>query len=129
MYWGSNANASALADADLGPQERQCFIPANSTIIEMRVSANNGTPNIIIGRNRAGTIANIVSAALATAASGGIACASAAGGTSAFDATSCASTLQNTGLTKGDYLQGVSGTAGGVAKSLAVHIIYQVLGT
>jgi hypothetical protein len=90
----------------------------------MDVSADAGTPNIIIGKNHGGTISNIVSAALATAASGAIACSN-SGGTLGLDgATTCGATLQNTTLARGDYLQEVSGTAGGTAKAMSVHVIY-----
>jgi hypothetical protein len=92
----------------------------------MDVNADAGTPNIVIGRNHAGTIANIVSGALATAASGGIACSNTGGTTGINGATTCSSTLQNTSLSAGDYLEPVSGTAGGTAKFFVVHVIYTV---
>lgn len=123
IAFGATNAASALANGDLGPQSRVCFIPAAGTVIEVRVNADAGTPNIIVGRNRAGTVVNLTSSALATAASGGIAC-SETGTTSAFDATTCSATLQNTGLNKGDYLEAVSGTAGGTAKWMVAHIVY-----
>jgi len=123
IAFGSTNASSALANADLGPQSRVCFVPAAGTVIEVRVNADAGTPNIIVGRNRAGTVVNLTSSALATASSGGIACAE-TGTTSAFDATTCSATLQNTGLNKGDYIEAVSGTAGGTAKWMVAHIIY-----
>jgi hypothetical protein len=121
-----DTSGSAITSAQLGPQSRICFIPAGATIVEMDVNADGGTPNVIVGRNRAGTIVNIVSAALATAASGGIACSNTGGTTGINGATTCSSTLQNTGLNAGDYLELVSGTAGGTAKFFVVHIIYTV---
>ena len=121
-----DTSASALTNGQLGPQSRVCFIPAAATIVEMDVNADGGTPNIIVGRNRAGSIVNIVSAALATASSGGIACSNTGGTTGINGATTCSSTLQNTGLNAGDYLELVSGTAGGVAKFMVAHIIYTI---
>ena len=48
-------------------------------------------------------------------------------GTSGLDgSTTCASTLQNAALNAGDWLEMVSGTAGGTAKLVTVHVIYQV---
>ena len=92
----------------------------------MDVTANGGTPNVIVGLNHAGSVSNIVSAALATAASGGIACSN-TGGTTAIDgATPCSATLQNTGMAAGDYLELVSGTPGGTAKLMTIHVIYTV---
>jgi hypothetical protein len=100
-------------------------VPISATILEMDVNADGGTPNVIVGRNHAGTISNIVSSALATAASGGIACSNTGGTTGLNGVTTCSATLQNTSLAVGDYLELVSGTAGGTAKFFVVHIIYQ----
>lgn len=121
-----DTTGSAISNGQLGPQSRVCYIPAAATIVEMDVNADAGTPNIIIGRNRAGSIVNIVSSALATAASGGIACSNTGGTTGLNGATTCSSTLQNTGLNTGDYLELVSGTAGGTAKFFVAHVIYTV---
>lgn len=122
-----DTSGSALTSGQLGPQSRVCFIPAASTIVEMDVNADSGagTPSIIVGRNRAGTIVNIVSSALATAATGGIACSNTGGTTGLNGATTCSSTLQNTGLNAGDYLELVSGTVV-TAKFFVVHVVYTV---
>lgn len=121
-----DTSGSAITTAQMGPQSRICFMPAAATIVEMDVNADAGTPNIIVGRNRAGTIVNIVSGALATAASGGIACSNTGGTTGLNGATTCSSTLQNTGLNAGDYLELVSGTPGGTAKFFVVHVTYTI---
>lgn len=117
-------NGSALANADLGPQGRQCMIPADSTVIEVNVAADGGTPSVIPRRNRGGSTANLVSGALSTAAAGGIACSN-TGGTTGIDATTtCTNTLQNTSLSAGDYIELISGTAGGTAKRMSIFVIY-----
>lgn len=121
-----DTSGSAITNAQLGPQKRICIIPANGTILEMDVAADGGTPNVIVGRNRAGTTVNIVSAALATAASGGIACSNTGGTTGIDGATTCSSTLQNTGMNAGDYLELVSGTAGGTAKLMTIQVVYTI---
>lgn len=121
---GDTSSASVVTNAQLGPQKRVCYIPAAATILELDVAADGGTPNVIVGRNTAGTLVNIVSAALATAAAGGIACSN-TGGTLGLDgATTCSATLQNTALAQGAYLELVSGTAGGTAKFVTIHVIY-----
>ncbi len=122
---GSN-NGSALADADLGPQSRQYLVNAPWTLVEVTVAADAGTPNIILGRSRAGTIANLTSAALATAASGGIACSKTSGVTGLDGATTCSATLQNTGFNAGDWITLVSGTAGGTAKEMTACATFTV---
>ena len=118
--------ASAITNGQLGPQKRICYIPAASTIVEMDVAADGGTPNVIVGNNTAGSVTNIVSSALATAASGGIACSNTGGTTGIDGATTCSGTLQNTSLAAGSYLELVSGTAGGTAKLMTIHVIYTV---
>ena len=103
-----------------------CFVPAASTIVEMDVAADAGTPNIIVGVNAAGSVLNIVSSALATAAAGGIACSNTGGTTGIDGATTCSATLQNTSAAAGSYIEAVSGTAGGTAKLMTVHVIYTI---
>lgn len=123
---GDQSASAAVSDTQLGPQKRICFIPASATIVEVDVAADGGTPNIIIGRNRAGSVVNIVSSALATAGSGGVACSNTGGTTGINGTTTCSATLQNTALNVGDYLELVSGTAGGTAKLMTAHVLYTV---
>jgi hypothetical protein len=123
LLFGAN-NGSALVDADLGPQSRQYFVPWAGTLVEEEVAADAGTPNVILGRSRAGSIVNTTSSALATASSGGIACSSTGGGTGLDGATSCSSTLQNTSWNVGDWITAVSGTAGGTAKQMTACLTF-----
>lgn len=129
-------NGSALADADLGPQRKQCQVPFAATVVEVDVSGDAGTPNVIVGKRHCTaspcvtganeTVSNLVSGALATAASGGSAC-SKTGATAGLDTfITCAATLQNTSLAVGDYIELVSGTAGGTAKRMTVVVHYTV---
>lgn len=121
-----DTSGSAITNGQLGPQKRVCYVPAAATVVEMDVAADGGTPNVIVGVNHAGSVSNIVSAALATAASGGIACSNAGGTTGIDGATTCSATLQNTSVAAGDYLELVSGTAGGTAKWMTIHVIYTI---
>ena len=105
---------------------QDCFINAPSTLIEMTVRADGGTPNIIAQRDRLGTAVNLVSSALATAASGAQACSNTGGTTGLDGTTTCSATLQNTSLSAGDWLGIASGTAGGVAKRISVSLTYTV---
>lgn len=109
--------ASALVNNDLADSPLYP-INATSTLLEITIRADAGTPNIILGRDRVGSVVNLTSAALATAASGAIACANAGGTVSIFGTQTCSATLQNTGLNVGDWIKPVSGTAGGVAKQV-----------
>jgi hypothetical protein len=120
-------SGSAIADAQLGPQSRLCYVPAAATIVELDVSADAGTPSALVAKNHAGSDTNLTSSALSTASAGGIACANAAGsGTGIDGATTCSVALATTSLAAGDYLELVSGTAGGTAKLMTIHVIYTV---
>ena len=133
MTFGAD-NGTALVDADLGPQREICQVPYGATIYEIDVTANAGTPNIIPGLRHCTanpcasnfTVSNLVSSALATAASGGPGC-SKTGATAGLDTfTTCAATLQNTAVAVGDYIEAVSGTAGGTASRVSVDVHFTV---
>lgn len=120
-----DTSGSALANGQLGPQIGVCFIPAAATVVEVDVRADAGTPNVIPGVRHAGSVSNLVSSALATGASGARAC-SKTTAVAGIDGTTCSATLQNTTIAAGDYLELVSGTAGGTAKWMTVHIVYSL---
>jgi hypothetical protein len=124
-FGSAKAGTAALADADLGPQPGVCFIPGAATVVEIEVRANGGTPSIVMGVDHGGAVGNLVSSQLGTAASGGRAC-SKATAAAGIDGTACGATLQNTALSAGDYIQAVSGTAGGVATWMTVHVVYTI---
>jgi len=118
-------NGSALANTDLA-QPRWCYIPYAATVVEVMVAGDAGTPSVIVGRNHAGTVANLVSSALATGAIGALACSNTGGTTGLDAATTCGATLQNTAIAAGDWLDLVSGTAGGTAKRMSISVTYTV---
>jgi hypothetical protein len=124
-FGSAKSGMTPLANADLGPQPGVCFIPGAATVVEIDVRANTGTPAIIMGIDHAGTVNNLVSAALATAASGGRAC-SKTTAVAGIDTTTCSATLQNTAIAAGDYIQAVSGVADGVATWMTVHVVYTI---
>ena len=111
------------ADFALLPEKHGCPVEEDATLIELDVSADAGTPNIIVARNHAGTIANIVSGALATGSSGANACSAAVA--QARPWATCVATLQNTSLAAGDALQLVSGSASSAAK-MSVFAVFVV---
>ena len=121
-------NGSALSDADIAPQGQQCWIPADSTLLEIGIASFSGTPSVVLARDRNGTIANILSSALATTGAGapGYACANTGGTVSLNGTTTCSATLQNTALLAGDFLETVSATAGGVTPRVSIQISWAV---
>jgi hypothetical protein len=63
----------------------------------------------------------------AVAVSSGFLGCSNTGGTAGIDGgTTCSATLQNAGLNGGDWIELVSGTAGGAARLVTIHVIYTV---
>jgi len=127
---GDASSTNTITNAQLGPQKRISFIEAAGTVSEIDVDADGGTPNVIVGyRNPAGTLVNLVSSALATGAAGVPACSN-TGGTLGLDGvTTCSATLQNTSVALGGRFELVSGTAGGVAKLMTIHIIFNITGS
>ncbi len=127
---GTDNAAADLIDADIGPQGRIFMIPATVTIIEITVAANAGSPNVILQKNHTGTATDLVSATLATAASGAVACA--ATGSTCLDGTSKSGTVSivTAGsanvLAAGDWIQTKTGSgfASTGAKRLSVCATY-----
>lgn len=126
MTVGADNGASALVDGDLGPQGRQCFIPYAATVVEVTVAADAGTPSVLPAKNHAGSATSLLSGALATAGSGGLACSNTGGTTGIDGATTCSGTLNSTSLAAGDWLQLTSGTAGGTAKRMSISVTFTV---
>lgn len=118
---GSGASG-VLIDADMGPviDKSDCLVTKAGTLLEVTVTSDAGTPNILVARNRAGTVANFLTSALATAASGAYACSRSSAVACYLSSATATATLQNISLTAGDFLGVVSGTAGGAAHRLTV---------
>jgi len=129
-------NGVALVDADLGPQGQQCKVAAAATVQEIVVNSDAGTPNTIVRKKHCATFAagvctswtstDLLSSALAAAASNFDACSNTGGTTGLDGGTTCSATLQNGTLAVGDWIELKSGTAGGTAKRLSVDIIYTI---
>jgi hypothetical protein len=115
-------NGAALVDADLGPQLHQCTIDVPMTVQEIRISADGGTPSVIVQkRTITGAATALLSGALATAAAGAVSCAKTTAVTSYDGSTTCASTLQNNiSLTPGMTLGLTSGSASSAKRASVV---------
>lgn len=119
-------NGSALANADLGPQLNQCFVPFAATVVEIEVMADAGTPNVIVQRSHLGSPTALLSGALATASAGAVACSNTGGTTGLDGTTTCTNTLQNTSVAVGDWIGLTSGTAGATAKRMSIAVTMTV---
>jgi len=123
-------NGAVLLSADIAPQLERCQIPYAATIREINVTADAGTPNVVVAKRHCTanpcasnfTVTDLLSSALATAAAGGPACSN-TGGTAGLDTfTTCTNTLQNTGIAIGDYIETHTATAGGAAHRISIAI-------
>lgn len=119
-------SGSTLTDGQLGPQGDLCQLPENATLIEISIKADGGTPSVIVQRYRpnGGTTVDLTSSALSTGASGAIACSRPTASTSINGTTTCAATLQNTALTKGDWIQTKTGATASTAKRISVSVVW-----
>jgi len=130
--FGTDNASSDLVDADIGPQGRIFMVPVAGTVIEVTVSANAGTPSVILQKNHTGTATDLVSAQLATAASGAVACA--ATGSACLDGTAKSGTVtivtaaSANVLAAGDWIQTKTGSgfASTGAKRLSACVTYTV---
>jgi hypothetical protein len=118
------ATSPALTDAQLTNQFDLCLIPSTATVEEITIKADAGTPNVVVHRRTsAGSVTPLLSSALATAASGALACARPTA-VAGYAGTTCAATLQNSTIGAGDWLGLTSGTAGGTARRFSIMVSY-----
>jgi len=132
---GDGSSSSVVANGQLGPQKHGCKITSSATVLEVDVDSDAGSPAVVVGRRRctawtsgvcsAEGVANLVSAAVAAAA-GFMGCSNASGAAGIDGSTVCGATLQNAALNGGDWIELVSGVAGGTAKLVTVHVVYTV---
>ena len=125
---GADNASSDLVDADIGPQGRILMVPVAATATEITVSGNAGTPSVIVRVNHAGSASDLLSGALATASSGGVACSKASATTGLDGVTTCSGTLQNTSIAAGDWIEtkAGSGFASPGAKRISVCLTWTV---
>ena len=126
--FGADNAGAVLVDGDIGPQGKICQLANNATLIEIGVTADAGTPAVIVQRFRpsgASTV-DLTSSQLATGSSGAFACSRATSSTSIDGTATCSGTLQNTALLKGDWIQTKTNSsgAGGVAKRITVAVTW-----
>jgi hypothetical protein len=125
---GADNAALPLVSADLGPQPQQCFIPDGGTVVEVDVSADAGVPSALVQWTSTSSVSSdLTAAALSTGASGGIACANAAGSGTGLSGATCSVALTNASITAGSYIGMDTGSvADGTAKRVTVAVSFTV---
>jgi hypothetical protein len=126
INFGSDDATSDLTTAQIQPQHSQCMFDVAATVLQVTVTAAAGTPNIILSKNHAGTQTALLSSALATGASGAVACSNTGGTTGINGTTTCSATLQNTTVAAGDYVDTTGGATSTGAKWFAVDVTFTV---
>lgn len=120
-------NGAALASADIAPQLEQCFVPQGGTVLEVTVSSNIGICAVTPAIQHGASNLNLLSGAILSPNSGGIACANVSGSLGLDGVTLCTATLINTALSTGDWLGLASGgISTGNTTRLSVAITWQV---
>lgn len=119
--------AAAVVSGDYAPfKNKSCKIPAASTLVEIAVQSDAGTPSVVIERRRgASTLADLLSGALAgattaTCARGGTSQACVDGATSSGSIV-----LANVALNGGDVIEVKNGTAAGENRT-RITAVYEV---
>ncbi len=115
-------NGDSLTTADIAPQGRQCFIPLASTVIEVTVAADAGTPAVVVAVNHAGTLTSL-NTSLPTASAGAPACANVSG--NCIDGTTPASSLSATAIAAGDWRETRTSASASTAKRMSITITYR----
>ena len=73
-------NGGVITTADITPQSHFCVVPSDATVVEVLVSADAGTPTVVVAKNvTGGATTDLLSAPLSTASAGGVACANVGG--------------------------------------------------
>jgi hypothetical protein len=124
---GADNLVDPIVNGDIAPQGRQCFVAQAATLIEVDVAADDGTPSVVVDKiTPGGSRTSLLSSALATAASGGVACSNATGTVGIDGVTTCSATLQNTSLPAGYYVETNTATAGGTAKRVSISLTWLI---
>src|SRR5215469_1520158 len=97
MVFGADNASISLADADVAPQTKMCQLPYGTTITEIDVVADAGTPTMVIAKRHCTaspcasnyTVSNLVSASLSAASSGGPGCSKTGASTGIDGFTTC----------------------------------------
>jgi hypothetical protein len=119
---------TTVVSADYSPfKVNACYFPYASTIVEINIQCDAGTPSILLERRRgAATLADLLSGALASAGTTHTCALTGTSGTCIDGTTSSNSiTLSNTSLNAGDIVEIKSGT-GSTEKSCRVATVVTV---
>ena len=121
-------SASALTTGNIQPQGSQCYIDAASTVGEVILMVDGGASSMQLGYRHNGST-TAISPTLTPATVAGItdhvACANSGGSAITIEGNSVTcSTLTNSTLNAGDFVETISGTADGTTKRMSITMTF-----
>jgi hypothetical protein len=121
-------SSSALSTANIQPQGSLCYIPAASTAAAVIVMADAGASTVEVGYRHNGSTTVIASTLTPGTVSGitdSVACSNTGGTAITIEGHSVTcSTLSNTALAAGDYIETIAGAADGTTKRLSIAVVW-----
>jgi hypothetical protein len=123
-------SGAALSTGNIQPQGSLCYIDAAATVTQVTVMVDVGASTVQIGYRHNGST-TAISPTLTPASVSGItdhvACANGAGAATTIEGNSVTcSTLSNTALTLGDFMETIGGAADGTSKRMSISVTYTV---
>ena len=123
-------NGAALVTADIQPQKSQCYVDQGSTVTQVVAMENAGASTVGVGYRHNGSV-TAISPTLTPATVSGItdtvACANTGGTAITIEGNSVTcTTLSNTALTKGDFVETNAGSADATTKRVSLAITFTV---
>jgi len=121
-------SGSALTTGNIEPQGSLCYIDAASTVTQVIVLVDAGASTMQLGYRHNGSttaISPTLTPASVTGITDHIACANAGGTSITIEGNSVTcSTLTNTALTAGDFVETIGGAADGTSKRMSISMTF-----
>lgn len=123
-------SGSALTTGNIQPQGSLCYVDAAATVTQVVVMVDGGASTVQVGYRHNGST-TAISPTLTPASVSGVtdhvACADAAGAAITIEGNSVTcSTLSNTALALGDFIETIGGAADGTSKRMSIALTYTI---
>ena len=123
-------SGAALTTGNIQPQGSLCYIDAAATVTQVAVMVDAGASTVQVGYRHNGTTTAVTPALTPASVSGitdHVACANGSGTATTIEGNSVTcSTLSNTALTLGDFLETIGGAADGTSKRMTISVTYMI---
>lgn len=123
-------SGSALSTGNIQPQGSLCYVDAAATVTQVIVMVDTGASTAQIGYRHNGSttaISPTLTPAAVTGITDHVACANAGGTAISIEGNNVTcSTLSNTALALGDFVETIGGAADGTSKRMSIALTYTV---